>query len=266
MRSLASLALAAIALLWLSGCANNTQPAAGREGGDLVTESDESPTLKRAKIRLELALGYFEQGKTTIALDEIKQALAVEPSYFDAFNLRGLIYMRLNDPDLAQDSFQRALALRPKDPNVLHNMGWLKCQQAAYAESQDYFSRALASPNYTGKAKTWMTQGLCQLKAVHLADAERSLLRSYELDPGNPIVGYNLAHILVDRKDFVRAQFYIRRINNSELANAESLWLGIKTERALGQFESSRQLATQLEKRFSQSSQAQALRRGAFDE
>jgi type IV pilus assembly protein PilF len=30
-----------------------------------------------------------------------------------------------------------------------------------------------------------------------------------------------------------RAQFYIRRINNSELANAQTLWLGVKVENRL---------------------------------
>ena len=49
------------------------------------------------RLRIELAVGYFEQGQTTVALDEIKQALATDPTFADAYNLRGLIYMRLDD-------------------------------------------------------------------------------------------------------------------------------------------------------------------------
>jgi type IV pilus assembly protein PilF len=66
--------------------------------------------------------------------------------------------------------------------------------------------------------------------------------------------------------DYVRSQFYIRRLNNSQLANAESLWLGIKVERKLNNTEAMNQLGSQLEKRFSGSPEATSYRRGAFDE
>ncbi len=63
-----------------------------------------------------------------------------------------------------------------------------------------------------------------------------------------------------------RARFYVRRLNNSELANAESLWLGIKVERRLHDDLAMRQLAEQLTKRFGHSREAAAYERGAFDE
>lgn len=113
--------------LHLSGCANQPGGSSANNGrGEILTDSDESAERKRARIRLELALGYFEQGKTTIALDEIKQAIAADPTYSDAFSLRGLIYMRLNDYGVAEDSFNKALSIKPRDNNVLHNLGWLQ--------------------------------------------------------------------------------------------------------------------------------------------
>ena len=63
-----------------------------------------------------------------------------------------------------------------------------------------------------------------------------------------------------------RAQFYLRRLNNGELANSESLWLGIKAERRMENRDAMLQLATQLVKRFPQSREAAAYQRGAFDE
>jgi type IV pilus assembly protein PilF len=78
-----------------------------------------------------------------------------------------------------------------------------------------------------------MTQGVCQVRAGQRAEAEQSLMHSYELDAGNPVTGYNLANLLYERGELTRAQFYIRRMNNSDLANAETLWLGIKTEQKL---------------------------------
>ena len=75
----------------------------------MATASDETDMQKRAKIRLELAVGYLEQGQTNVALDEVKLAIAADPRSAEAFSLRGLIYMRLNDFGLARDSFNRGM-------------------------------------------------------------------------------------------------------------------------------------------------------------
>jgi type IV pilus assembly protein PilF len=265
MRALALMGAAGALALALGGCAS--PPASGTTAAaDIVTPSDESETRRRARIRLELASGYFEEGKTEVALDETKQALAIDPSFAEAYDMRGLILMRLNDLRGAEDSFRRAIAISPREANVHHNLGWLLCQQGRYAEAQTDFDVAMASPLYNGRAKTLMAQGVCQARAGQLAEAEKSLARSYELDPGNPITGYNLARLLYRRGENARAQFYIRRINNSELANAESLWLGIKVERRMNDTVAMRQLGEQLKKRFGSTREASAYERGAFDE
>lgn len=260
---LAAFALAA-SLLVLAGCAAPTGPAEGAAGW--VTESDESPARKRARIRTELAVGYFEEGRTAIALDEVKQALAHDSAYAPAYHLRGLIYLRLDDLRQAEDSLRRALVLAPRDGDALHNFGWLACQQGRHEEAERAFAQALASPLYAGRARTLLAQGVCQARAGRLPEAERSLTRSYELDTANPVTGYNLAELLYRRGAWPQAQFYIRRLNNSEVANAESLWLGIRVERRVGDSVAMQQLADQLRKRYPQSRELAAYDKGIFDE
>lgn len=256
--------LALVLTLGLGACA--TGPATLHAGADPITESDESPQRKRARIRLELAVGYFEEGRIPIALDEIKQSLAHDPDHAPAYNLRGLVYMRMNDPRQAEDSFRRALALDPRDGDTLHNLGWLACQLARHDEAQRLFDQALASPFYPARARTHMVQGLCHARAGRLGEAERSLARSYELDAANPVTGYNLAQLLFRRGELPRAQFYIRRLNNSDAANAESLWLGIRVEERLGDRVAMQQLADQLKKRYPQSRELAAYDKGSFNE
>lgn len=259
--------LTVVAISGISGCATTADALPqGASQGEVVTDSDEPETRKRARIRLELAVAYFEQGQTAVALDELKQSLAADPTYAEAYSLRGLIYLRLNDFQLSEESFKKALTLSPRDSNIMHNLGWLYCQQARYPEAQQLFSQALANPRYVERAKTFRAQGLCQVRAGQLAQAEQSLLKSYEFDAGNPITAYNLAVLLFARGDFVRAQFYVRRLNNSELANAESLWLGIKVERRMENSDAMLQLAAQLAKRFPKSRELESYQRGAFDE
>jgi type IV pilus assembly protein PilF len=250
----------------LPGCATNGGVQASDASSSVVTPSDESDVRRRARIRLELAAKYFENGQASVALDEVKQALATDPTYVDALNLRGLIYMQLNDLAQAEDSFRRAISMRSTDSNLLHNYGWLLCQQRKYAEADQQFDKALANPAYLARSKTLMGKGLCQSSAGKLEDAEQSLLKSYQLDAGNPVVSYHLASLLFRRQELTRAQFYIRRLNNSGMANSESLWLGIKVEKALGDNVAMLQLADQLRKRFPESAEMGAYQRGAFNE
>lgn len=243
----------------------STTPAATPKA-ELVTDSDEPESRKRARVRLELASGYFEQGKHQVALDEIKQALATDPVYADAFNLRGLVYTAVNELQLAEDSFKRSLSISPRDGGTLHNLGWLYCQQRRYSESYPLFKQALAAVGYLDSAKTYMTLGICEARNGDKPLAERSLARSYELDAGNPITGYNLSSLLFERGEFEKAQFYLRRLNNGESANEETLWLGIRTEYKLNDEAAVSQLGGQLRKRFPSSRQAQLFDRRAFNE
>ena len=172
----------------LSGCATGTASAvdASARQAEPMTAFDEPEVRRRARIRLQLAGSYFEQGQTTVALDELKQAIAIDPTFADAYNLRGLIYMRMNEPGLAEESFRRSIALNPRDASAHHNYGWMLCQQKRFPEGDKLFAQAVANPTYAEKSKTFMAQGLCQISAGQPAEAERTLVRAYELDAGNP--------------------------------------------------------------------------------
>jgi type IV pilus assembly protein PilF len=109
-----------------------------------------------------------------------------------------------------------------------------------------------------------MAQGLCQLRSGQTGDAVISLSRSYELDAGNPVTVYNLAQLLFDRGDFKPAQPYMRKLNKGPLANAESLWLGIRIEQQLKNPQAVAALADQLRHRFAESRELIAYEKGAF--
>ena len=250
----------------LGGCAHQAGLDSGVGAAEPVPASGDTDVRRRARIRLELAANYLQMGQTGVALEEVQQALATDPSYADAYHLRGLVYMALADLQGAEDSLKRAQAMRPNDPHIMHNYAWLQCQRQQYAQANQLFERALASPTYASRSKTLMSQGLCYQRAGQVAEAEKTLLRAYEIDAGNPLVGYQLASILLARDEPKRAQFYIRRVNNGEFSNAASLWLGVKVERALGDSVAMRQLGEQLHKRFPDAKETLAFERGAFHE
>ena len=254
--------LVLLALL-LGGCAGG----AGQVGSsDIATESDISSEQKRALLRLELASAYFGNGQNLVALDEVKQAIAINPNSADAFSLRGLIYTRMGEMDFADDSFKRALLIKPNAAPIQHNYGVFLCQNGRMPEAEKMFAKALASPGYADRVKTWTTQGLCQRKAGALAEGRTSLLRAHELEPSNPTVGYNLALSMAESGEWTRAQFYLARIHAAGARTAESLWLAIKAEQRLGDASALSQLGMQLRTQFPKSPQAQWYERKAFDE
>jgi type IV pilus assembly protein PilF len=248
----------------LSACVSSAPVATASQ--ESFTDSDEPESRKRATNRLRLAVLYFGDGKMTIALDEVKQAIAADPNWFEAYNMRGLVYMRMGDFALSSASFQRALAINPGSAEVKHNYAVLLCKNSRTEDALKLFTSTLETPGYGRRANTLVEQGVCQMSNGMRQEAESSFMRSYELDAANPVAGYNLALLLFQRNEFLRSQFYVRRLNNTELANSESLWLGIKVERKMENREAMAQLGGQLKKRFPQSPEASAFERGAFDE
>lgn len=260
------LALLLAPMLVLQGCAHPGAAAAGADA-DAASASDVNTDVrKRAHIRLELAASYLQSGRANVALDEARQAVTIDPTYADAWHLRGLAYMALKDLSKAQSDLERARDLKPGDPDILHNLGWLRCEQKDYDAADALFKQALATPGYAQRVKTQTAQGVCYERAGHLKLAHETLLHAYEFDARNPVVGYHLASVIFAQGDAERARFYIRRVNNGEFSDAASLWLGIKVERALKDTQAMGQLAEQLNKRYPSSKEALALGRGAFDE
>ena len=249
---------------------------AGRSGGlnlprgesrDRITASDEPEATRRAKVRLELASAYYTRGQYTTALDEVKQAIAADPNIAAAFNLRGLIYSNLGDNGLAEESFRRALSIDRLDADVMQNYGWFLCQQQRFADAEALFKQALESPQYRDTPRTLLTKGICQARAGKPAAAEASLVRAYDLDPASPVIGVNLAEVLYRRGGYERAQFIMRRVNaQTDVVNAQTLWLAARIEHKLGNEAASQSLGNQLRARFPQSPEAAALERRQFDE
>jgi len=129
------------------------------------------------------------------------------------------------------------------------------------------FDKAIAQPQTVSVTKAMLAKGVCQLNAGLLPEAEKTLARSYELDPSNPATAFNLALVQYRRGELDRARFYIKRVNsNPSQVTAASLWLAIRIERRMGDMSAVDQLAEQLRGRFVGTPEANAFEMGRFDE
>jgi tetratricopeptide (TPR) repeat protein len=140
----------ALAGVLAPACACLLSACAG-PGGDapreLKTASDQTASEKRAQIRLQLAVGYYQDRKYEIALDEVKQAIAAAPDYADAYGVRALIYTAMGENALADENYRHALRLAPRNPDLANNYGLFLCDAGGKpAEAMGYFESALKQP------------------------------------------------------------------------------------------------------------------------
>lgn len=246
----------------LVGCASNQ----GGATEELKTSSDQTDIQKRAGIRLQLAVGYYEQRQFPVALDEIKQALLADVNFADAYGVRALIYMEMGETRLAEDNFLRAISLAPNNPDFSNNYGWFLCQNGRENQSIIQFEAALKNRAYQSPEKALNNAGVCSLKMKNLDAALRYFTESFRYDPGNMATNTNLARIYYERRDYQRARFYVDRVIKANMLSADVLWLAIKIEHKLGDKIIEVSLGTQLRRRHPGSPEYAAYQREAFDE
>jgi type IV pilus assembly protein PilF len=252
-----------LALAVLAGCAADG-------GGELKTASDQTAAEKRASIRMQLAVGYYQQGKYEIALDEVKQAIAAEPGNAEAYGLRALIYTAMGQLPLADENYQTALRLKPGNPDLSNNYGSFLCTSLNKpAQAMPYFDTALRNSAYQTPVSALVNAGMCSLRNKNYLAAERYLLEAVRYNPDLQATNAGLARTYYERRDYQRAGFFINRlIETSKLdtLSADTLWLALRVQRKLGDRTHEASMAAQLRRRFPGSQEYAAFERGAFDE
>ena len=122
---------------------------------------------------------YRDIGDTAQAVLFIQQAVDVDPEYYDALDMLGVIYSQKKSP-LALDYFKRALEVRPNSPNIYYNMGTYFQSKLAYNE---------AIENYTN---------------------------CIQLDPNQKFAYYNLGYIHIGLQVYSKAVEYFTGAINSD--------------------------------------------------
>ena len=260
-RAAAAMAVTALSMSLLAGCVSTVKAPT-----ELAAASEQTDLQKRARIRMQLAVGYYEQKQLAVALDEIRLALQSDPQSSDAYNVRALIYMDMGELQLAEENFTQAIRLAPTDPDLSNNFGWFLCQNGRPALAIPYFDAALKNRSYQSPAKAMNNAGVCSMKLRDLDAAERYLQSSFQFDPASLTTSVNLARLYYVRGDLTKARFYIDRAIKADVMAADVLWLAIKINHKLDDKLAEAAMATQLRRRHPNSPEYVLYQRGAFDE
>ena len=251
------------ACLALSGCV--TQPSDDSAFKPASTMGDEGQVRARARIHTELAASYYELGNLSVALEEVNEAVRVDPNYGPAYNIAGLIYARLKEDRLASESFQRALRMNPNDYDALHNYGSFLCDRKQEREAIKQFQAAVRIPLYPMPERSYVNAGLCARQSGDLAGAAEYFQQALKVRPTQPQALYQLGALSLARGDLDGARGYLGRLAQTGETSAEVLWLGVRIARRLEDRNSEASYALQLRNRFPNSPETRALNAGKYE-
>jgi len=248
-----------ITITGISACSTKDEMVVDRK----VTE----PDLKQAAVlNVQLAIGYIEREQLSIAQDKLNKAIEQDPENIDAYTTMAYLKRKVNEMDQAEEFYLKALEIKPNDPNIHNNYGGFLCQMGRYDEALDEIRRAYEDPFYETPYLAFTNAGTCLLDKGNYKQAETMLRKALREQPKFAGALLSMAEIGVKTKKYLMARAYIQRYHAVAKPTAESLWIQVQSEKALGAEEHYLKYARRLLKDFPDSEQAGMLEEMARNE
>ncbi len=234
---------------FLLSCGTTGQQAPERKEKkvDLVEASD---------LNVQLAIGYIQRKQYEPARDKLEKAIDQNPDNLVAYKTLAYLYALLGLDEDAQTKYEQALDLKPDDPDLSNSYGAFLCSTGRLKEAQEKFAVAYNNPFYQGQYLAQSNAGSCYTKAGEYKKAEALLRKSLRIEPKVPGSLISMAEVGVKTERYLMARAYIQRYHDVKPASAESLWIQIQAEKALGADKHYLKYARQLISQFPDSDEA----------
>jgi len=225
-----------------------------------IRESEERDH-RIAKTHVDLGIGYLKQGKYDIALEKLQKAVEAEPSYAPGHSAIAIVYEHLEKYDEADEHYREAINLSPDDGGLYNNYGVFLCGQKKYEKAEENFLRAIATPRYPTPELAYENAGVCERKSpkYDIRKAEDYLKKALDKNSRLPNALLNMAFIRYEQANYLSARGFLQRYESVARHTAESLWLGIQTEKKLKNNDAMQEYAKQLQTDFPKSEQFKML-------
>ncbi len=249
--------LAALALL--AGCQpNGVRP----DGGGRDNTGDLGAPIRRASpgdVYVQLGTAYLEQGRIDEAFKNARKAVLVDPKLAAGHTLLGVLNQRLGQWEEAGRHYRRAVELAPHDPYALNALGSFLCARGRPGEADGYFRRALQNPLYPTPWIALHNAASCEERNGQPELAEKDYRAALRANPRFAPALLNMAKLSFQQHNYLSARAYLERYAAVAPQTAESLWLGVRTEKRLGDLDQMASYAMQLRSRFPDSEEAKQL-------
>jgi type IV pilus assembly protein PilF len=224
-----------------------------------------APAVTRAQLKQELAAGYYERGQMDVALEELNEAVKIDPNNARIYNIYGLVYTQLGENPKAEENFRRGLALAPDDSEIRQNWGWYLCQTGRPRESIAEFEAAVRNPLYKTPWIALINAGKCSAASGDAVAAQGFYRRALTASPNNPEAAYNFALLQYKSGNYGDSRALMRIVMLQSNPPPEALYLGLCTERKLGDRQTELSFVTQLRNRWPDAAETRAIAEGTCE-
>lgn len=242
--------IALLFILVLAGCAASPEE-----------QKRERKSLEAAEVNAELGLRYMLEGNNVVALEKLERALRFNPDSVAANHYLAELYRRLDKPEDAEKYFMIAMDnAQDKDYALINNFGVFLCDQGRVKEAAKQFKKVLDDPLYQAKDRLYENMGLCLLRLegeekkstekVEKEKAEELLRKALSINPKLPKSLLAMGQMSYEKENYLSARAYLQRYLEVARQTPESLWLGIRVEREMGDKNALASYALQLRQRF----------------
>ena len=194
-----------------SGCRKPYAAEAVRLCSVWVTQEPQQP-----KAFFYLGYAFYQEEEYENAVSAIDQAIRLNPRFGIAYNLKGMVLMRLRKYPEAEEALTKA-----KTPNSLSNLGAVELAQGNYTSAVSYYRKAIeVDPNNAGNYSK-LGMALLGLGGNENADAILSFQKALDL---KPTIYPALAGLVLALARTGRADEALRRCQLAETVTSESLY------------------------------------------
>ncbi|MFK0571854.1 type IV pilus biogenesis/stability protein PilW [Endozoicomonas sp.] len=197
---------------------------------------------------MNLSVGYLEAGYTARAVKPLERALEIEPDSASVHGLLGVVFQRQGEDRLAEQSFNRALAIDSDASDIRNNFGAFLLSRNRLEEAYRQFELASQDVSYARRNRIFENMGRVALRLDKPSLAAENFTRALRLNSNLPRANLELAAIYKDEGDLHKAWQYYQAFDVASGQNARSLLLGIDLATANGAQSKVASYAMQLER------------------
>lgn len=196
----------------ISGCASQVE----RVGFDAE---------KASVANTDLGVAYLAQGKYNVAMTKLKKALKYNDENVKANHYIADLYRRLEQNDLAEHHFHKAMELDENDSSIKNNYAIFLCGTKSVEKGLELLNEVLLDPLYADKGQVYENMGLCVEKQGNIQHTEQYFKTALKFNPRLPAALLGMAQISFDKNDVAAASDYLTRHNKVNRSTSQSLWL-----------------------------------------
>lgn len=215
-----------------------------------------------AAYNYQLGVEYLRGGKLRQARDRLESSVRQNPNFAQAHVTLGLLYQRIDEPDLAERSFRNAIKVAPDEASVQNSYAIYLCGIQRFSQAEKFFVRAARNPLYSTPAAALTNAGVCMRSKPDTAAAERYFREALDVDGSFDDALIQLADLKMETGNPLGARAFLERLLQGTTATAETLMLGWRIETALGDERAAAAYADQLVQQFPESREAERFKGG----